>query len=503
MPGLSDDEINALERASQKIDSKGVGLSDSDINKLEEESMPKIPAYNVMDTLEAGLAGAGKGVTLGYAPEIAGAVLGPEAETKYNKSLAKSPPIAFLGEMVGGGALGTVLGKVIPAGRAIQTAAGGALGAAQQIPEQNSDYDAVIERLKNAGIGSALGYLGSGITKEGIQKSANQAAFESLRPYKRDVKRAMERGNIQAIGKAALDEGIIGNVPRSSDTLLERTESKLQDVGKAKGALIDQIQQASDDFARSALDEVDNLPIDTKRIPKAGKTEYGVDVQKVRDSILAKLKQDPKLPDAKKFNADLQEFVDNFAEGEKYISVKDADQLKTSLKQHIKNWYSNPFTDQKAQVFNKTLYRTLNASVDDTANFLAKKFGLPIAEDLKKTKQQYGNLSAMQDILENRQIGDVANRMVSPSDYGAGGAAAIAASASGHGGPVSGAAGAAAASLNNFLRKYGSQIKAKQLNNIVEAMDRLGILAPTAQTFVIPGIEATSKLNLRKKALEK
>lgn len=493
MPGLTDEQLSALEK-QEAIDG---GLTDEQMAHLEEnhsDELPPLPPYDPMGGLTSALAGMGQAPTLGYAPEIAGKILGPKAEKSYNEALNANPALAFTGNLAGGAVFGTGLGKIVPATRAAQGLLGGAIGAAQNIPEQDSNYDAAIERLKNAGIGTALGLaLGGG--KERLKTSSNEAAYQALRPYKADVRKALQKGSTADIGRTALDEGIIGNVPRGTDKLLDRTDEAVQKIGAKKGALIDQVQNAADNFAEQQASKlIDNLPLDPKRIPKTGKTEYGLDVQKIRDSVKSELKVNDKLPEGAAINKQIDDLLDNFSKGEKYISIKDADKLKTELGAFVKNWYSNPNSDPIKQQFYKTLYQKLNSGVDETARFLAQKLGLPISEELNSTKKSYGNLKQIQSTLENRLMGDISNRTLSPSDQGLGAMAAIK-----YNEPV----GLSVAALNNFLRKYGNQIRAKQYDNLVRAMDSLGVLAPTAQTVAIPGIEATSKINLRKKALEK
>ncbi len=488
---ISDDDL--IDVASQI-------LSPEELKDIHGDG--SLPEYRPLESLQSGLAGAGQAVTMGYAPDIADKLLGPEAGKRYRELLQKNPAMATLGAGVGSVVSPEgMLANAVKGGRLVQAGLGAATGAAYNVPEQENNYDALMERLKNAAIGGVSGFAVGG-AQERMREEAPKAAFEALRPYKKNVKDALQKDNIAGIGKTALDEGIIGNIPRGSEKLLERTEEKLSQVGKQKSALIDQIQSASDDFANKMAQDVENIPINPTRIPKQGKVEYGIDVQKVRDDVLSRLKQDPRLPDAKKFNSDLKEFVDNFAEGEKYISIKDADKLKVDLNRYIKNWYSNPLVDPKSQAFNKNLYSTLNSSIDDTAEFLAKKFNLPISKELKSSKRRYGNLSEIEKTLENRVTGDVANRMISPSDYGMGSTGAVIGAMSGG---ASGAAvgGATLGALNQFLRKYGSQLKAKQYNNLVSAMDKLGIFSPNAQTISIPAIQGSYNLGIRKKALEK
>jgi len=497
---ISDKEMEALEKK------QGQGgddfISDDDMLHLESASMPPLPKYDPMGGLESALAGMGQAPTLGYAPEIAGKVLGPKAKSSYNKALESNPALSFVGEMAGGAALGTGLGKIVPATRAAQGLLGGAIGAAQNIPEQDSNYDAIIERLKNAGTGLAFGTAFGG-GKERMKNSAEEAAFKALGPNKKAAKDALARGNVNSIGRTLLDEGVIGNIPRSQDTMLERAQSAREIVGAKKGQLINQIQAASENFANQEAQKLmDAIPLDPKRIPQAGKVEYGLDVQKIKDAIRKDLNISSDL-DGGDINEQIDKLLEKFSKGKKFIGIKEADKLKTEAGTLVKKWYSGQASEPIKQQYFKSLYSKLNDGIDETAEFLAKKFNMPIGKELGESKKAYGNLATSEKILEDKIAGNAANRMVSLSDYGMiiGGAGVGASRGSDY--KDSAMTGAAVGLIHNFLRRYGRQIQAKQLNNLVGAMDRLGIMAPTAQTIAIPGVEAASKINLRKKALEK
>lgn len=506
---LSDDELTRM--VMQKVGSGQPAapatddlehLSDAELNQRVAEKLngtSKLPKYDPMQSLGDALHGVGQGATFGHLPQVAGAASVLSGTNSYDAgklkmraeidaARARNPSLVFGGEVAGSAAVpGKLLGEGAGLVRGALTGAG---TAALQNPGNDLDWQNLKDRLKNMIPGALLGGTMGKLADSGAGM-AERRAFKALGPAKRDVELARQKGTLQSTGRELLDTGVIGNIPPSRDTMLKRVEAQKGKAGAAKSAVIDELEQLEQEYIAKfghhpkeaaqtpGLVPTGGLPGDVvavsanPAVPSSG-ARGGVDLDAIRGHLKQELALNPNLPEAAKREKHVQEFTDNIAQGKKMLPVKEADQLKTDTGKHV-NWMrkNSMAVEPERQEFHKELYRALNQSVDDAASVLAEQFNPELLPKLDKAKKTYGAMATSEGILDKRIAGDTANRIISPTDYGMGMAAGLGGSA--HGGAIEGAAAAAAATgINHFLRKYGNQISAKQLDNLSKALNKSG-----------------------------
>lgn len=507
-------------------DHADLGFMPEDHDDLGFVPEPTKPAeYSQMQSLEDMLRGLGQGATFGHLPQVtgalsSGAVSGPEYEAAKLKSRAalnearkRNAPLVFGGELAGGIAvpLGTLSGEA----GALRSALTGAGVAAAQNPGGDIDTANLKLRALNALIGGTVGGA-AGALSSNAGTMAEQRAFKALGPSKRDVKIARQRGNLESTGRSLLDDAIIGKRPVSRDTLLDRVEAAKQAAGQTKGNIIDELSQLEQQYIAKFGHHPKQSPglVPTGRagevmpsypnpVVAAPGAHGGIDLDAIRESVKKELSLNPNLPKAPSRGKHLEEFTAGIAQGKKSLPVKEADKLKTDTGVYV-NWMrqNSMGTEPESQAFHKELYNALNKGVDDAAEVLAREYKPELLEGLSKSKKTYGNMSTAEQVLDNRISGDFANRMVSPSDYGVGAAVAGSNHARGNNVAKSAMLGATAAGINQFLRTYGNQLSAKQLDNLSRLLQNNKFnFAFKAATTLAPGASIGAK-ERRRKALE-
>lgn len=509
---LSDEDLNTL--VAQKLAGHGLPglegdgldhLSDDELNKqvAAKLSGSKLSTYDPMQGLSDAMRGVGQGVTAGHLPQVQGAlstgsISGPDYEAAKLKARAaldaarmRNAPLVAGGEVLGGVGLGEGAGALIGEGGALKTALTGAGLSAAQNP--GGDVDAPgsgKKRLENAMIGLGMGGALGGL-REGAAGMAENRAFKALAPMKRDVVYARDRGNMQSIGRDLLDNGVIGNLPASKDTMLDRVADVKNASGAKKSGIIDELDQLEQDYLAKfghhpkdaqALVPVatdPNLPVPVSANPDVP-AKGGIDLNAVRGSLRNRLALNPDLPEAASRKARVDDFVAGVGQSKDSMSVKAADKLKTDTGAQV-NWMrqNTMGIEPERQLFHKELYNALNKGVDDAADVLAKQYKPELAPELAKAKKTYGNMAQAEGILDRGASRDFANRLLSPSDYGMGAASAVGAASQGKTPLQTSIYGAAAAGINQFLRRYGNQISAKQLDNLSKALNQSGVLSGT------------------------
>lgn len=308
------------------------------------------------------------------------------------------------------------------------------------------------DRAVNGGVGALLTGGLEGVVpvvSKGLQlggkvatKVADSAAFNALRGYKKDLKNIITKGTQRQVGRAALDEGIIRNIPANIETLADRAGTKAHTVGESYGNMVN---------------DLSSLP------------DSSINKNSVADAARVQLRIDPSVPGAARSNSSMDNLVSEFQLGGKEaipssngISIADAQNLKTQIGKQAEFGKYFEITPDATKA-NRQLYHNLNTTIDDTADRLAKSDRSPVSsEDLQGLRKRLTNLKTIEGVTSNRVIGDMANRAASPSDYAAALAGYLA-----HG-PIGATAGVA----NKVARKYGSQVVAKQADNLARGLSR-------------------------------
>lgn len=433
------------------------------------------------------------------------------------------------GGLATGGALGKVGAGLMGAAKPVatardmasQTALSSMIFGALQNPGDVDDP--LSARLDAATTSAAMGYGAGGLFgkvlskagRQSIKDAAGERGFKALGPYSREARKAYSKGRVSEIGQAALDEGVIGNIPRGYDTLAKRAETAKHTVGKQKQAVVDEIEDLQKRLAAQFSNE-GNLPIKAANAQaKQVIARAGVDRRAIAEALETDLMIPDDIPGAERVNRSMRKLIEEFKNHPNPVMpIKDADGLKMFLgdkKNGLINWDRLPGADIPLQEkFYRSLYAKLNQGVDDAAQAVAGQadevLGGNIKMRLQSTKKRYGAVADAERIASRREGQEIANRLVSPSDYFSGVSGAVGSMVAGVDPMTSAAIGAAAGGANKIARRYGNQVAAKQLDNLRRILDKFN--AGPGTSAAIGGVSASArgqkdrKTNRRLKALE-
>jgi hypothetical protein len=349
--------------------------------------------------LEAGIEGLGQGASLGYGNELAAAleqVTFPvasfltgqdvqadpylEARDKYEartKQLEAENPGSYMTGNIGG-ALATGiatagltgvnaasnLGKI---GQAVGIGAG--LGALQDVDNKQGEYSfGVMDRLKNAAIGGALGgtfQTGANLLKKAPAALASTA--EDLAENATGATRTQAEKFAPDAGRQLLDRKLI-KFGDSAENIAQRTGQEMDNAAKA----IDESLKALD--AKGVTASADNIVAELEK-------------------KIASLRADPSQADIVKKLENI--VLDITATGKSNIPLSAAEQTKRGFNRMSKNWQDL----EKGQA-GKAAYLSYMDEVEKAANAadpaLAAKF--------EEGKKVYGLLSPIQEAAEKRAM---------------------------------------------------------------------------------------------------
>lgn len=491
---------------------------------IDDDGMPVSP-------MVAAAGSAANAALLGYLPQVQAGIetmstSSPEYIRRRDEIIkmleegSRQQPLASTAGTLTG-AIGMPLGVGRAAGTTARTAgqlalrsgaAGAAMGAAQNPGDIEGELSGaqLSERLANAAksgllaapMGYAAGAVGTPGGRRAIKDVAEERAFKALGPYARESRQAFSRGQVRPIGRAVLDEGVIGNVPRGPDVIGKRASAAAEKAGSAKGSVIDELNEFQEKLSQAFQKEAGgNMPAKVgQKIAKDATTSVGVSRAEIGKSLRERLLSD--LPEQSGQNAKFEALISKFERENPYMTIKEADALKLKYKKLI-NWDRLPGADiPEQEQYYRAVYSALNQGVDDAADVLAKTYsevvGKGMVDKLAKAKSRYGAMKTAEGITAKREARDFANRMVSPSDYGMGvGGAAIGAMS---GDPKMAALGLSAGLANNLARKYGNQLTAKQMDNLQRLFSK--VRAGTGTAGAIGSVSSLPSRNKRLKALE-
>lgn len=460
--------------------------------KFKKEELPAKPSTQGSAALE----GAGNGLTLGYLAQAQAAtepltnkigdmVMGTDVSGEDNSTyvqrrdenlarqlqLQKDNPKTYLGSQVAGGLVGglAVPGATLGKGAALAArlkaavGTGAAMRALQNPGDQAGVVDPVqgeqrLEAVSNPGavaMDVALPMAGPALRAAGskLGSGAESLAFSALGPNARAIKQNMSNDKMSTIGRDVLDSGAFGVLPVGWERLSKRLGDLKRSAGEKLGQTVEGMAQK----------------------------ETGPKVGLSREQIAQELEGDlinpnTDLAGVSGKNADMLERLQNFKRGglpegatgpiNSELPLLEAEMKKRAAGQQV-NWDRVKTEDvPQNDVFHKALYGKLAQGVEEKGDELALKTGFDVGA-FKQQKSTYGSLAAAEAISSNKANRHLANRMLSPSDYGAGMAGTVLGGMTGHD-PASilknGVYGAGAALANKFVRTYGSQLAARGLN---------------------------------------
>lgn len=459
--GMTDAEMAALETSH----AGSRGLTDDEMLRLEASHHAGMANYDPMQSLADMGNAAAQGATFGHYPQIRGAIeAGDVSGPTYEKAKAgvrdllaqgraRNAPLAFTGQVAGSSALPFAAGLTLPkVAGPLYTAIAAALQGAAQNPGGDVDEPGAIEkRGKQALAGGIFGAI-LGKLQGWSGPAGERQAVSALGPSKRDILIMRQKGTLQDNGREILDQGVIGNLPRGKEVMLDRAREAAREMGQRKSDVI------------KVLDD------------EAGSLGH-IDTKDIADGVVSDVSKNTNLPGGPEFNQRAQDFADsigrNSANGNR-LSLADADALKTATGKDIGWLKTQPNRDTASEALFKSLYARLNAAIDSKANWLTKNTILAnpnLDGELQATKRGYGAMTESSRILDSRISAEEANRVISPSDYGMGAVGAVASAASGTGAGTSAVTGFGLGALNKIVRTYGNQFNAKQLDNASKVLN--------------------------------
>lgn len=317
------------------------------------------------------------------------------------------------------------------------------------------------------GVGADLAIAGgSGLVRaagDKMREAAERRAFKALGPYARDAINANERGKINEIGRELLDSGVIGKGNKSYEQIGADAGAAKEKAGQVIGGIIDTLDNFANGLGANA----------------------GLDRAKMAKAVEEELLMPSGLPGADAHNAKVSALVDEFrGGGSNRIGLKEAQGLKQKLQKLI-NWKRAPDADiPLPEQVHRSLVNKTKKGLESAAEFVAGQKGDDTLEQYLAAKRRYGAMGTAEKIANRRESKEFANRLISPSDYMAGGIGALAGAMSGHdleSRATGAAAGLSLGAANRFGRAYGNQIMARNLERVGVALTKIPRFAALAQ----------------------
>jgi hypothetical protein len=384
---------------------------------------------------------------------------------RHKKQIEDNPAAAIGGTVAGAIVQGIPMAALAPIraasllGRAAQT---GAVGGAQGLLANPGDQEGVIadglqldERYANAGKGALTGAVASGAidaagktlgavvrSPQALKKMAETKAFKASGAMLRDYRKTGGEDGVRRVGRFMLDNGMVKAGGTFDDVAAAATKAE----GSSGKQLGDLVEQLGLDEALSGTKSIDRNAIAAK--------------------LEEKLLSNQDLPGVNERNAMFKQLIDEFRAGNSgsAMGVAEAEGLKRGTGGLV-NWKRLPDADiPDREQFYRALYGELKESAEDRATKLGD-------EAFKGLKNDYGTAKEVKKIASDRVLREQANRMFSPTDYGAGlfGAAAGFASGDGIKGRLKNAAiGASLGVANKAARSYGNPLLAKGADKVAD-----------------------------------
>jgi hypothetical protein len=417
--------------------------------------------YDVGSGVASGAASAAGGIAGGVAgaPTVVGAPIAATAGA-MGAGAATSAGLEALRQKLGN-ALGIkqdLNGKQVAVQGAIGAAAPllfGTGGAAK--PAMTAAADAGLNEAEQLAVAQAQRGLISRAASA-MKGSAETAAFKTLGPYAKQAQQVYGKDQVQEMGRQLMDEGIVNGVPKSYETLAKETGAAAEQHGGELGKIITELDKAGPAVSRSS----------------------------VADETAKVLQLDPGIPGNIEKNAEANVFAQKFKDlgGElpgADLTISEAEKLKRAVGKQV-NWERPYGADiPEAEKPLRALYSSLKRGSESAADTAADTVGGTTKTQFKEAKRIYGLLADANRIANGRAGKEIANRLISPSDYMSGAAGMIAGAGTGHDVASSlgnGAIGITLGAINKFGRTYGNQMLAPALDNTGNLLLRAGQLPP-------------------------
>jgi hypothetical protein len=387
-------------------------------------------------------------------------------------------------ENPGAALVGTIAGSVLPMGAAAKGAktlgqaiksgviTGSAYGALSNPGDVEGEVAPIqaAERGRNSALGALTGGTLAGVARgvessgKSMNKWAKERAFKALGGDKAQLKRMGEKKALE-MGGQALEDGVIGKIPRSTEKLAERAKANADKIGQGIGSITDELAEQG-----ATLDKYE-----------------------VGDGLLKKLVTGSEADDPQ-----MKKLVENrvysflgAGGGRERVDIKTAQQLKEQVGKNLEKggvWKALRKGDQISprNRVELELYDSLSEGILDAASTSANPAQ---AEKLERLRNTYANYKLMRKTLDEKYAKEVGNRLFSPTDYAATGVGTLIGATTSDD-PVTGALKGAAVGLGHkALRTNMSQPAAKaaygmskQASKLSQALSRPSTLGRSSVT---------------------
>lgn len=393
---------------------------------------------------------------------------------------AATPEVKALGMLGKGIAGGIARGAAYGTAQGALSNPGDTKGVVDPLQLQDREKNAVSGAETGGVMGAAAGGIGGLLSKlstspEAAQSFANAKAVKASGGMLKDFRSLSDRGQIDPIGKFALDNGIV-KAGDTVDSIAEKAASVNKDAGNR---LQDIYSQANSEALKTASPE---------QLQKMD--EVGFNPVRDRSQVLSQIK-DSLGDDVDKTSAvkSVSNYLDQLTEdyGNQTLSPKQAQQVKTAMDEKI-NYSRNPLSSEPAAEKGFSQARGLiSQRIDQGIDAVGQASGdAGLLSKLKQANQDYGYSAQLKNMAEDRMSRDNSNRQFGLTDTIAGGAGAGVGGMIGHAiaGPIGGAEGAAAGALaggaiNKLSRTYGPAIQSDVANRAAPILENT--VAPAAQ----------------------
>jgi len=320
-------------------------------------------------------------------------------------------------------------------GAAADTALGASIGGV-------SSYvgDKTLGRLLRGAPGAAQG------TSEGLESMAEGRAVKAATGQNKAAIRQMiekgelglDTGTVERVGSDLLNEGVVDAGASARDILKRAGERK-----QAWGATINQ-----------ALDYLDNLT------PNGMQIDVGALADDMEQALVV-----PNLAGTHGQRQIAARMADNIAAfRQQGNSLSALEAFKRALDEDINYAKVDMPAASKAMLRMRTM---LNNAIEDKADEVGRAAGASDVADLfKESKAVYSSMAIGERVAKNQVTANASNRLISPSDYGVGGAMAMGKAAA-SGNPLGAAAlGMGVALGHRAIRTRGNQVAASAFRGL-------------------------------------
>lgn len=456
---------------------------------LKETNPPPLDPFNAV------LAKGSQGLTGGYADEILGGIeagaakmtgdersLGDVYREKRNVHRLRAaqashdqPKTAAAADMAGSLALGlspvgralgpsAKLGTAANLGKASATgaliSAGGSNTDLTKGPEGLSKFGADVGKgavLGGAvqGLASPMSYVAGKFAPGVLAQSAELRAVKAaIGQNKGAFTKMQQEGSLQKTGRDLLSDEAGGPAVgyfSNAEDILPKIQAKKQFYGQKIGKVGEAIDAAS---------------------PGA------VDPASIAQKLKEELKGIPAMPKNSGVRDALQKEIDYYETKGLQAGVQGpASPMSFSEAQSHKGQYVFKPTDSTTQTLGQDVTNkarsAVGAEMEDAAKRIANDPNTPMStkdllDQYGKLKSKYGSFANAEKYGEKKVMGDLSNRVVSPSDYGAAAATGIASAAAGN--PLPAVQAGIAGVANKQLRERGSAFAARTMDKLSQIM---------------------------------